>query len=61
MTHRVAFSPYLHASQTFEILVHVLDQPAARFPSFDMQPPPLEPCSEFLSRTAATWSIHGGF
>ena len=48
MTHRVAFSPYLHASQTFEILVHALDQPAARFPSFDMQPPPLEPCSEFF-------------
>jgi ADP-heptose:LPS heptosyltransferase len=45
MTHRVPFNPYLHASQTFEVLVAALDQPSGKFPAIDMPPPPLRPCS----------------
>jgi ADP-heptose:LPS heptosyltransferase len=35
MTHRLSFNPYLHTSQTFRIMVDALDQPGARFPTFD--------------------------
>jgi ADP-heptose:LPS heptosyltransferase len=45
MTHRVSFNPYLHASQTFEVLVQALDKPGGKLPSFDAQPPTLRPCS----------------
>jgi ADP-heptose:LPS heptosyltransferase len=45
MTHRVAFNPYLHASQTFEVLVQALDTPGSKLPSFDTPPPPLRPGS----------------
>jgi ADP-heptose:LPS heptosyltransferase len=39
MTHRLSFNPYLHTSQTFQIMVEALEQPAARFPLFPIQPP----------------------
>jgi ADP-heptose:LPS heptosyltransferase len=45
MTHRVSFSPYLHASQAFEVLVQALETPGSKFPSFDSPPPPLRTCS----------------
>jgi ADP-heptose:LPS heptosyltransferase len=45
MTHRLSFNPYLHTSQTFQILVEALDQPASAFPRFDTEPPPIEPLS----------------
>jgi ADP-heptose:LPS heptosyltransferase len=43
MTHRVSFNPYLHTSQTFQLLVEALDEPAGAFPQCDREPPPIEP------------------
>jgi ADP-heptose:LPS heptosyltransferase len=40
MTHRLSFNPYLHTSQTFQVLVEALDHPADSFPTFDLVPPP---------------------
>src|SRR5207237_1791249 len=45
MTHRLSFNPYLHTSQTFQILVEALDRPAHEFPKFDMLPPAIEPAA----------------
>ncbi|HMC90733.1 MAG TPA: glycosyltransferase family 9 protein [Gemmataceae bacterium] len=42
MTQRLSFNPYLHTAQTFEILVEALDQPSEQFPTFDLDPPPLQ-------------------
>jgi ADP-heptose:LPS heptosyltransferase len=39
LTHRLSFNPYLHTSQTFQLLVEALDHPADRFPMFDLVPP----------------------
>jgi ADP-heptose:LPS heptosyltransferase len=38
MTHRLSFNPQLHASQTFETLVAVLDQPPETLPALDFRP-----------------------
>ncbi|QVL34406.1 glycosyltransferase family 9 protein [Telmatocola sphagniphila] len=38
MTHRLSFNPYLHTSQTFQIMVDALDHPAEQFPMFDLVP-----------------------
>jgi ADP-heptose:LPS heptosyltransferase len=38
MTHRLSFNPYLHTSQTFQIMVDALDHPPGRFPTFDLIP-----------------------
>jgi ADP-heptose:LPS heptosyltransferase len=43
MTHRVSFNAYLHTSQTFQLLVEALDEPAGAFPQCDRVPPPIEP------------------
>jgi len=40
MTHPLSFNPYLHTSQTFQLLVEALDHPAGLFPTFDLVPPP---------------------
>jgi ADP-heptose:LPS heptosyltransferase len=50
MTHRVSFNPYLHTSQTFQILVEALDQPAGAFPLFDREPPAVSPARPFRPR-----------
>jgi ADP-heptose:LPS heptosyltransferase len=42
MTHRLSFNSYLHTSQTFQIMVEALDQPADRFPTFERVPPVAE-------------------
>lgn len=42
MTHRLVYNPHLHTSQVFYSMVEALDQPAAIFPTFALQPPPLE-------------------
>jgi len=42
MTHRLSFNPYLHTAQTFQILVEALDRPGDQFPTFDLEPPPLQ-------------------
>jgi ADP-heptose:LPS heptosyltransferase len=39
LTHRVSFNPYLHTSQTFQILVEALDVPSDRLPTFPIEPP----------------------
>jgi ADP-heptose:LPS heptosyltransferase len=39
MTHRLSFNPYLHTSQTFQILVEALDHSPRHFPTFDRTPP----------------------
>ncbi len=52
MTHRVSFNPYLHTSQTFQILVEALDQPAAAFPKFDLDPPAIVPAPPFQPEAA---------
>ncbi len=41
MTHRLSFNPYLHTSQTFQVLVEALDQPAGNLPTFALEPPPV--------------------
>lgn len=41
-THRPLFSPYLHTSQLFLLLVDALDQPAGRFPAYPALPPALD-------------------
>src|SRR5438552_10621333 len=38
MTHRLSFNPYLHTSQTFQIMVEALDYPPQAFPGFEYQP-----------------------
>jgi ADP-heptose:LPS heptosyltransferase len=38
-THRLSFNPYLHTSQTFQILVEALDVPGDRLPTFAIEPP----------------------
>src|SRR5207248_9634195 len=43
MTHRLSFNPYLHTSQTFQLMVEALGQPAHGFPRFAVPPPALEP------------------
>lgn len=40
LTHRLAFNPYLHTSQTFQVLVEALEQPAGQLPTFAQEPPP---------------------
>jgi ADP-heptose:LPS heptosyltransferase len=45
MTHRLSFNPYLHTSQTFQLMVEALDRPADAFPRFDVPPPPLPPAT----------------
>jgi ADP-heptose:LPS heptosyltransferase len=52
MTHRVSFNPYLHTSQTFQILVEALDRPADAFPRFDLEPPPVVSAPPFRPRPA---------
>jgi ADP-heptose:LPS heptosyltransferase len=47
MTHRLSFNPYLHTSQTFQMMVTALDQPADAFPRFAESPPPVESGCEF--------------
>lgn len=47
LTHRLSFNPYLHTTQTFQILVEALDHPAAEFPRFRLDPPPI---GEYLPR-----------
>jgi ADP-heptose:LPS heptosyltransferase len=39
LTHRLSFNPYLHTSQTFQILVEALDEQIDRFPTFPVEPP----------------------
>jgi ADP-heptose:LPS heptosyltransferase len=39
MTHRLSFNPYLHTSQTFQIMVEALAYRSDRFPRFDFRPP----------------------
>jgi ADP-heptose:LPS heptosyltransferase len=53
MTHRVAFNPYLHTSQSFQSLVEALDEPAERFPIYDRPPPPLQSPSVVFQPTPA--------
>jgi len=38
MTHRLSFNPYLHTSQTFQIMVDALDYEPEQFPTFDLTP-----------------------
>ena len=38
-THRISFNPYLHTSQTFEILVHALDRSPRDLPAYGAHPP----------------------
>src|SRR5262249_23463448 len=38
MTHRLSFNPYLHTSQTFQMMVDALDHDATRFPAFSHVP-----------------------
>jgi ADP-heptose:LPS heptosyltransferase len=40
MTHRLSFNPYLHTSQTFQILVEALGHSPDSFPMYDRVPPP---------------------
>jgi ADP-heptose:LPS heptosyltransferase len=47
MTHRVSFNPYLHTSQTFQILVDVLRRPSGALPTFPDQPPEIPVCPPF--------------
>jgi ADP-heptose:LPS heptosyltransferase len=42
LTHRVSFNPYLHTSQTFELLVAALERVPATLPTFDMVPQHVE-------------------
>jgi ADP-heptose:LPS heptosyltransferase len=39
MTHRLSFNPYLHTSQTFQILVDALDRDPAELPLYNQKPP----------------------
>lgn len=39
LTHRLSFNPYLHTSQTFQILVEALNVPSGRLPTFPTEPP----------------------
>jgi ADP-heptose:LPS heptosyltransferase len=43
LTHRLSFNPYLHTSQTFQVLVEALDRPAGTLPTFPGAPPPADP------------------
>ncbi len=47
MTHRLSFNPYLHTSQTFQIMITALDQPPEAFPRFADAPPPVESGCQF--------------
>jgi len=39
LTHRLSFNPYLHTSQTFQILVEALDVEIDRLPTLHIEPP----------------------
>jgi ADP-heptose:LPS heptosyltransferase len=39
MTHRISFNPYLHTSQTFQVLVDALALPPSTLPTYNRQPP----------------------
>jgi ADP-heptose:LPS heptosyltransferase len=39
MTHRLLYNPYLHTSQTFELMVAALTVNPAQLPTFGVQPP----------------------
>jgi ADP-heptose:LPS heptosyltransferase len=45
MTHRLSFNPYLHTSQTFQVLVDALDRDPAELPRYNQRPPPARPSS----------------
>ncbi len=47
LTHRVLYSPHIHASSTFTSLVQALDNPAEAFPTFPVLPVPGEPPPPF--------------
>jgi ADP-heptose:LPS heptosyltransferase len=67
MTHRLSFNPYLHAAQAFQVLVEALNQPADRFPIFDIEPPSFRPPEmrfrvrqeEFLAMKALLRNVFG--
>lgn len=48
LTHRVPFNPYLHTSQTFQVLVEALEHRADRFPVFDLALPPPGPAERLF-------------
>ena len=45
MTHRLLYNPYLHTSQTFELMVAALTVNPAQLPTFGVQPPELDATS----------------
>ena len=48
MTHRLSFNPYLHTSQTFQIMVQALDCDPAELPTFEHTGrPPVDPVAQF--------------
>lgn len=42
MTHRLLYNPYLHTSQIFQLMVEALESESEGFPTFGIQPPPVE-------------------
>ena len=52
LTHRLAFNPYLHTSQSFRALVDALDHPPESFPRFAHVPPPAAPGPATFAPTA---------
>jgi ADP-heptose:LPS heptosyltransferase len=52
MTHRLSFNSYLHTSQAFQLMVQALNEPADRFPCFDLHPPPIQPATGRFTPTS---------
>ncbi len=41
MTHRVLYNPYLHTTQTFQVMVEAVQKDPETFPTFGIYPPPI--------------------
>ncbi len=58
LTHRVKYSPHVHASQMFEILAKAAERPTGDFPRIDFVPNPVEaPRERFQPTTAELASV----
>lgn len=57
LTHRIAFNPYVHTSQAFEILVNALDESPRQLPAYACSPPAARPLPAFEPTLEETESV----
>ncbi len=59
MTHRLSFNPYLHTTQTFEMMVDALDSDPAELPTLGTAAPPVSASpAQFYPTAAELEAVH---